>query len=243
MILRCCVALALLVGACGPALAGDDDWASLPFLSDDRPFDWTGAFIGISVTRNWGHLDTNGTDTALDNNNSGATLVGGFGGVRWESPWGVVLGALIEAPFHGFDGGAQDTEFFPLPAFDPPVQYEFDVNYIVLVSGQIGYAFGAVLPYFEFGYGRTEVDYKVLNVNQSNNYTPGAVQKTTKVHDVIKVGGGVDVAVLHNLIFGLEFSYLTAARESYDVPWLLPGPNNIGADAFSAGGSISVKFP
>lgn len=242
MILRCCVALGVLIGACGPA-AADSYFSNLRFLADDMPYDWTGVFAGVSVTRNWGHLDTNGDDTALDNNNDGATLVGGFAGVRWESPWGVVLGAGFEAPFYGFAGDAADTLFFPAPAFMPPVQYEFDVNYVFFVTGQVGYDFEGILPYFEIGYGHAEVDYKVLNVAPNNTYSPGSVQRTSNHHTLYKFGGGIDVAMLENLIFGLEFSYVTTDSESYDVPWLLPGPNNIGADAFSAGGSISVKFP
>lgn len=243
MVLRCLVALALVLGVGGPARAGEDSFLDLSFLSDDRPFDWTGVFLGVNVTRNWGHLDTNGDDTALDNDNDGATLVGGFGGARWETPFGLVIGGSVEAPFYGFSGGSNDTVFFPAPAFDPPVQYEYDVNYVIFVTGQIGYAVGRVLPYFEFGYGRANVDYKVLNVDNTNAYTPGATQKTDHTHSLWKVGGGVDVAVLDNLILGLEFAYITADQRSYDVPWLLPGPNNIGADAFSAGGSFSLKFP
>ena len=241
MLIRLLLALFLLAGTWKTSSAGESIFSSLDYLADD--IDWTGVFAGISATRNWGHLDTNGDDTAIDNNNKGVTLVGAFGGVRWETPLGVVLGAQVEGPFYGFGGGANDTVFFAAPAFMPPVEYRWDVNWAIFVSGQIGYAIGRVLPYFEFGYGKADVEYKVLNVSPTNTYAPGSRQKTSHVHDLWKVGGGVDVAVLDNVVVGLDFAYMAAGRESYDVPWLLPGPNNIGADAFSAGGSVSIKFP
>lgn len=211
-------------------------------MPDGQTFDWGGYHIGVFASHNWAELDTTNDRSEFSTDEDNVWLLGLFGGHRWHLDNNLVLNAQIEAPVFSPSGDAQDTTFFPLPTFNPPVTYEYEVNYAVLLTGQVGYAFGRTLPFVEAGVGRVDVTYRVLNVVGGGTYSPGAVQEASNTHTVWKIGIGVDHAITDYIIAGVKLNYMRSDKQGYEVPWNQPGPNNLGADLVSIGASVSYKF-
>jgi len=211
-------------------------------VADDASFDWGGTYIGGYVSYNWGELDTEGDVTHLSTDEDEVPIMGIFGGHRWNLSNGLVAGVAVEIPLLAEEDGAEDVTFFPRPAFNPPVTYEYDIDYAFLLLGQIGRSYGRILPYLEAGVGRLEATYRVNNVDNNDVYTPGFVQQTSNTHWIWKAGAGVDYAIDNNLIAGFKLSYIKSNQESYDVPWLAPPPSNIGAESVSAYFTLAWLF-
>ncbi len=239
MLLRLMVALAVVFVSSGVAIAEDK-----PSVSRTPTFDWSGPYAGIFTSHNWGDLDTQGNANHLSRDEDDVWVFGFLGGYRWNLPKQFVLGAQIEVPLDADTGTIEDITFFPAPAFQPPVIYEYDIDYAFLLIGQLGVAYDRLLPYVEAGIGRADVSYRINNVNEANAYSPGAAQKTSNVHTIWKLGVGLDYAVTDNWIAGAKLSYFKAERESYNLPWYddTPGRYDRGADGYSAYFTVSYKF-
>lgn len=218
-----------------------DDKAS---VSKTPTFDWSGPYAGVFVSHNWGKLDTQGDTSHLSSDEDDVWASGLFGGYRWNLPRQFVLGAQIEVPLAADTGTVEDITFYPAPAFQPPVTYEYDVDNVFLAIVQLGIAYDRLLPYVEAGIGRAEVSYRINNVDYANAYSPGAAQKTSNVHTIWKVGLGLDYAVTDNWIAGVKLSYFKAEPESYNLPWYddTPGRYDRGAHGSSANFTLSYKF-
>jgi len=227
---RLLAGLALGTFIAGPASAGAPG------------YDWSGSYLGGYVSFNQGKLDTEGDVTHLSTDEDDVPLLGIFGGHRWNIGNDLVAGIAIEVPLWAEEDGAEDVTFYPSPAFDPPVTYDYDIDYAVLIMGQIGRSYGRWLPYVEGGVGRLGATYRVNNVDNSDAYSPGFVQKTSNDHWIWKAGVGLDYAIDENLVVGAKLSYIKSNQESYDVPWLAPPPSNIGAESVSAYFSLAWMF-
>jgi len=210
-------------------------------LADD--FDWSGSYLGGYVSYNWGELNTEGNVAHLSTDEDEVPILGIFGGYRWNFANDVVAGIAVEIPLLAEEDGAEDVTFYSRAnGRNPPANYEYDIDYAVMVLGQVGRSYGRFLPYVEAGVGRLGTDYRVNNVDNNNNYSPGSVQQTSNDHWIWKAGAGVDYAVDDNLIAGFKLSYIRSNQESYDVPWLAPPPSNIGAKSVSAYFTLAWRF-
>lgn len=210
--------------------------------ADNHQFDWGGNYVGGYISHNWGKLDTEGDVNHISTDEDDVWIFGVFGGHRWKLQNDWIAGVAIEIPLTADTSGAEDITFFPRPAFDPPVTYEYDVDYAFLLLGQIGKSYGRVLPYVEAGIGRLGATYRVKNVDLADAYSPGFVQETSNDHWIWKLGAGLDYAISDNLIGGLKLSYIKSNQRSYDVQWLAPPPSYIGANTWSSYLTLSYKF-
>lgn len=211
-----------------------------PALGDSPVVDWSGYFAGATLSHNWGKLDTQGNTSHIDTDQDNVWALGIFGGHRWQMDDGLVAGLLIEIPLFAETEGAVDTFWFP--GANPPVSYEYDIDYAFLITGQLGRSYGRWLPFIEAGVGMAGVTYKVHNVNLADVYTPGFVQQTSNDHLIWKFGVGADYRIEDNLIAGFKLDYLRSDQRSYEVQWLAPWPAYIGAHSVSANFSLAYQF-
>lgn len=219
--------------------------ATLP-SSDARAGDfdmnWTGPHVGIFGAMAWGRLDTEGNRAHISNDNDEVPIVGAQAGYRFDLGRRLLLNALVEVPLISTEDGADDTRFFPAPAFNPPVTYEYDVNYAIFLTAQIGRSYGRFLPFFEFGAGLVDVTYRVRNVIGGGTYSPGALQETSNLHRVWKIGLGLDYALSKRIVAGIKANFMQSTEKSYDLPWNAPPPNRMGATAILVGAHLSLKL-
>lgn len=211
--------------------------------ADVEAFDWTGFFFGGYGGHNWGDLDLSDdhrkTTGNFDENLWEAGVIGGY---RRQLSNSMVIGGEVMVPLYQEKGTAEDTFFFPAPAFDPPVEYEAEGNWGFFVKGQVGRAFDRILPFVEAGIGAVNATGRTLNVDVNDNYKPGAEQEATNTHLALLVGAGVDYAVSDHFILGLRYNFVHLSDENYEMPWNKPPPNSFGASAHKIVVTISFKF-
>lgn len=187
-------------------------------------FDWSGFYLGVFGGYSWGDIKQFPEDGNGKRNDKDVWTGGLLGGYRIQRPSRFVFGAEVSIPLIDDKGTGEDLTFFALPAFNPPVRYEMEVNKGILIAGQVGYAFGRTMPYLELGIGILDATWRTRNV-QGLVYTPGAVQEASNTHTIYKVGVGVEHAVKDRVIAGLRYNYMETDKENYETIWNAPPPN------------------
>jgi opacity protein-like surface antigen len=206
-------------------------------------YNWTGFYVGGFASYVDGSLEADPAHFATTGKfEDDGWAVGLMGGYRYQFANRVVVGAQIGAPIWTDKGTAEDLVFFPLPAFNPPVRYEAKINYVILGTLQLGYAFDRWLPFVVGGVGVADVTGTTYNVNAANAYSPGAKQESSASHLLWTIGFGVDYAVLNNLIAGVRYTYVDVAREGHNVPWNAPPPNDFGLDGHALHFTLAYRF-
>ncbi len=115
-------------------------------------YDWSGWYAGLFVSQGWGSMDMDpihftGLTTPIDNDG----LVGGIlGGYRMQQSNNVVYGVQVAVPLLAEKGGATHL------AGALGVQ-TVETNYGVIVTGQVGRAYGPWLPLVSAGGGFVSV--------------------------------------------------------------------------------------
>jgi len=208
-----------------------------------EPFDWTGFFVGAYGAHNWGDLDIAQEHRATTGNfDENLWEAGVFGGYRKQLSNRMVIGAELMVPLYQEKGTAEDKVFYPAPEYKPPVKYEAEGNWGVFVKGQVGRAYKRTLPFLEIGVGLVNATGRTLNVDDSDEYDPGATQSDTNTHFAFLAGVGVDHAVTDHLILGIRYNYIHLSNEHYEMPWNDPPPNSFGASAHKVLATLSYKF-
>jgi opacity protein-like surface antigen len=212
------------------------------FAETGATVDWEGFFAGAYVSHNWGKLDTEGDTSHLSTDKDNVWMAGLLGGYRWQFENDLVAGIAFELPLVSETEGAEDVTWYPSPAFNPPAQYDYEIDWAFLIVGQLGRSYGRWLPYVEGGVGLLDATYRVKNVDQNDNYSPGSEQKTDNQHTIWKLGIGLDYKFDQNLVGGLKLSYIESDQQNYKVNWLKPWPAYIGAKSVSAYATLAYQF-
>jgi high affinity Mn2+ porin len=207
-----CIALALL--AADPARAAD-----LAILKPSSPpspaatLDWSGAYVGAHFGLGLGRFDIDAAAAPGERLEfSGSKLkgwVGGFhGGYNLQFPDRVVLGLEAGLSFTGVSRGVDVTEVFE----HERSSFETNVDFVAMLRGRIGYAYGPWLPYLTgglaLGRNKIDVDYEGVPLSQS------------RVHLGATLGAGVEFPVVGNWTGRIEYNYFSFSPETYGTLFL-----------------------
>ena len=196
-------------------------------------YNWTGLYVGINGGAGWGREDwldnAAGLIGPVGFNPSGAVF-GGQVGFRWQ--WNqLVLG--IEGTWDW--AGVNDS------VTGAPYTDELKIKSLYTVTGQVGWAWDRVLVYAKGGWAGAAVD---ADVTTSPSFGGASNSQTVSGWTV---GGGVDYAVLQNLILGVEYDHFdfnydpfTAAWSTGGAPWVVTNTSRLTADQVVA--RVSYKF-
>lgn len=173
-------------------------------LASERPFSWTGFYMGLHVGVGLSDVDALFTVVpASPWNHEGSGLIGGGQvGYNWQVGQ-VVLGVEADA---SFGAGLQGDAPCPNPAF----ACGSEVNRLASVRGRLGVTpFGAKsLLYATAGWGWADITYSAVPI------TPGGFINTTSQSGWV-VGGGVELA--HSSNMSLKIEYLAYLLDSETI--------------------------
>jgi outer membrane immunogenic protein len=192
------VAAFALAATATTAVAGDRAG-----LKDDRPFSWSGFYVGAQMGYGWGSSDTThltddffgsaaGQVTALDNN---GLLGGAHAGYNLQFG-SVVVGVEVGYSFASIRDNC--TECLTA-GFDD--RFHSDVNDLFTVTGRVGYATPSSLLYVKGGWANSEIEYRVSTRGGTAAGFKDRVNGWT-------VGGGYEFKVAKGLSFGIEYMYV-----------------------------------
>jgi len=179
------------------------------------PFSWRGFYVGLHAGYGWGdgdHAITGSPFWATGPDGSGAfaqdlsgRVVGGHAGYNFTSgPF--VFGAEASISGGGLGENGTITPFFP--ASD---RWAVEVDWYATLTGRIGYAFDRVLIYAKGGYAGGEIDSRVADsvFAFAGACTAGTCKAgASEWHHGWTAGGGLEYAVLRNLVLGIEYNYV-----------------------------------
>ena len=142
------IAAALVAGSTAFANAADLP-VSMPSMFSPVPAaSWTGIYVGGFLSGVWSETDVllSGSGVPITGKPSGVAA-GITVGYDWQMPntnW--VFGGNIAAPFLT---SVDDT--VPDPTFPATVSHKFELQWALLFTGRVGYAYGNWLPYVGAG--------------------------------------------------------------------------------------------
>lgn len=197
----------LLAGAAALLLASTPAWSAdaiAPMPTEAAPigsFSWTGGYLGVVGSYNWGHTDWNfdfGTNAShhADGGGIGATF-----GYNWQFPNNVVLG--IEGDLSWLD--AKGHTPCPNPAFE----CHSKVTWLGTVRPRLGYAIDRFMPYVTGGvaFGRVKL------------WSPGggAQPAISESHTAFgwAAGAGMEYAFTDHLTAKLEYLHVDLGKDAY----------------------------
>lgn len=197
----------------------------------DRPFSWTGFYVGGHAGGGWGDSDTVFTDFGTKNSHA---LDGGVGGVHagYNFQFSSNLVAGLEVDFTG--SGMSGSSTCPAATFTCTT----DVNTLGSVRGRLGFAANRLLVYGTAGFAWGDVDFRAIPVG-------GGVTQSYDVSDRTGwvAGVGAEYALTNNWIIGLEWKHYDFGSEkgaNITVPANSPVSNEITVDTIT--GRLSYKF-
>jgi outer membrane immunogenic protein len=187
---------AMLLVASTPAWSADTV-AVVPVAS----FNWSGAYLGVVGSYNWGHTDwrfDNGTNADHRANGGG---IGGTIGYNWQFPNNLVLGIEGDVSWLDASGGTS----CPNPAFD----CNSKVSWLGTVRPRVGYAFGPFMPYVTGGaaFGKVKL----------SSPAAGGVPGISESHTAFgwAAGTGVEYALTDHLTAKLEYLHVDLGKDTY----------------------------
>jgi len=186
-----------------PAFAADMP-VKAPPPAPIAAFDWSGWYIG-------GDVGWQGSRIGLSDPSAGATLTykphhdsvafGGFGGVQRQFGQSVlgIEGGYLAASGRASLGTTPGIDIF-FPGGTATAQAK--LRDIWSVGGRAGWAMGNWMPYITVGYGNGSFEFDAQNLPLG-----GTTQQARSSNGGAYVGGGVDLAVMNNWIFGIEYRH------------------------------------
>lgn len=195
-------AAAALVLASTPAWSADTI-AQMPAAAPTASFNWTGAYLGVVGSYNWGHSNwdfINPGGTNADHHTDGGGI-GGTIGYNWQFSNNVVLG--IEGDLSWLD--AKGHTPCPTPAFECYSK----VSWMGTVRPRLGYAINRFMPYVTGGaaFGRVKL------------WSPagGALPAISESHTAFgwAAGAGMEYAFTDHLTAKLEYLHVDLGKDTY----------------------------
>lgn len=193
--------LAALVALTFPAMAADLG----PMPTKAAPGEiyaarnWTGFYLGIFGGYHAGDLKESGCVglCALNPKLEGG-LFGVQGGFDYQFSNNIVVGAFAMAPI-----------VFPDTTINigcAGCDFHTDGQYVVIVGGRLGYAWGRALPYVfgGAGFASVKVHADITNVTVKNDYVGPAL------------GLGVEYRLIGNVSVDARYTYMSLPKRTYD---------------------------
>jgi outer membrane immunogenic protein len=216
-------------------------------LKDDGPFSWSGFSIGVHAGYGFeGSGDQTTLADGLDFINvpfNGVTMEGGFFGVSVGKDWqvgNVVYGIVV-------DISKSDISGFFTPDVDDG--FETKIDWFGTVRGKLGYATGPYLLYATGGlaYGKVKATQGDIDI-PAPVFDPdtGFVSKS-EIRIGWAAGGGIDVSVAKNLIFGVEYLYVDLGDDTVTMTGPQAGGTvtsrvNVNTDIHTVRANLRYKF-
>jgi outer membrane immunogenic protein len=209
--MRIAIALAIILGASGAALAADPA-AEIPVAST---YNWSGAYAGLHTGHSWGDGDgvylVGGIQVETANLNADGFMLGGQVGYNWQFG-SVVAGIEGDLAFSNADG---NDNIFGFPGGVAPVATTHsEIDYLGSITGRLGYAVDRALFYAKGGVGFTRLEITDISLGGFNNASgKESVAGWT-------LGAGVEYALNDNWTVKGEYQFY---RFSPNLTLLNPG--------------------
>lgn len=243
-IILAAAAAAFVGGFASPAAANGNagkcfDKANLAYIdcpTTATTISWTGAYIGAHAGYAW--ADVEGDFGALDYDDLDIEgfLAGGQIGYQEQFDSGLVLG--LEFDFSGVwaDDSAGSAVTFVLgnTTVAAPYSIEAELNWLASARVRVGLAEGEFMPYLTGGIALADYE--------ASATTPTASVSVEETAFGGVVGGGVEVMVDRNWIFGVEGLYYFFEEDLSLSPPGVAGDNVEFGDVIAARARLSYKF-
>jgi len=157
----------------------------------ERPFSWTGFYVGLHVGAGWSEVDWKFVGNTPSDHSGDGMFIGGQVGYNWQAG-GIVLGIEADGSLAAIDGHAA----CPNPAFS----CSSEANWLASIRGRIGVTpFGSrTLLYATGGWGWAGID------NQASP-AAGGFGPTSTTYSGFVAGGGIEYAASSNWSYKLEY--------------------------------------
>ena len=172
--------------------------------------DWTGVYAGIHGGAAWS--SSRWTSPFVENFNTAAgqgfpissegTVLGGHLGINYQF-WRVVIGAEASYTF----GGLSDTVTGPIGGF-PQDNFKVEASDLFTFTGRLGVAVDKFLLYGKAGFASSLVDVSALS-------STGVIASTGQRENGWTVGGGLDTRIFTDVLFGLEYNYVSLSGSRF----------------------------
>ena len=168
----------------------------------ERPYSWTGFYVG-------------------------AHLGGGWADVDWSNMVGYAAGETVSHGPDGFVGGAQfgynvqfsrnwvagievsysgtslsDSSVSTVPALDPDRTRNTDINDLLMITARLGYAWDRWLGYVKGGYAAADIETSSLQIST------GIRSSQSDWQNGWVVGAGFEYMLARNITWGVEYNFI-----------------------------------
>jgi outer membrane immunogenic protein len=184
--------------------------------SYDRPFSWTGFYVGGSIGA--GQLESDHLVSLdglgfLNPPNASVRDTNFLGGVVLGYDWPVgnfVYGVAVDLSAGNLQG---------LTIQEGDDGFETRIKSFGTARLKLGYSMGRALAYVTGGlaFGRVDATVGDLDFNPGPFFSPDLHATGSRTHFGWTVSGGMDFAVTNNLIVGIEYLFVDLGTKTYDV--------------------------
>jgi outer membrane immunogenic protein len=196
----------LAAAAFAPSAATADGFRSGGYVA---PHIWTGLYVGGHVGYAWSDMDW-----ALDYpfaappasssfNNDGAIAGGHLGYQHQFGQW--VVGVEVSLT-GGFDKDTLDG--INLFAASTAGVLRTDIDWMLLATARVGYAWDRWLAYVKGGYAGA-----MIELHTDDNVPPDYVSTSRKLHSGWTVGVGAEYMVASGVMLGIEYNYVNLGAD------------------------------
>lgn len=204
-----------------------------PVQAGDRPFSWTGLYVGVDAGYLSGDADVAlAPGTGFSSQPKPAGFVGGgHFGYRWQSPSKFVVG--VEWDVWGAD--ASDADNLTAVTNLTPVK----VNWGGSFRGVVGLAFDRSLLYATGGLAVIDIEGCTTGAGGGDCAANAGFGDTLTGWTV---GGGFAYAFTPSLSARVEYLYADYGKETYTTTGVVGGTTSIDLQTHTVRGGLSWKF-
>ncbi len=174
------------------------------------PAVWTGFYIGTSVGAAWSEPTWSFPFVEQFNTTAGQNFSTSASGALWGGHLGLnyqIHQFLIggEVSYAGNRMSSIVTGPFPPATTD---RFNTDAADLLLATGRIGFVHGQYLFYGKGGYANSLVELNAIS-------GAGTTAQASRRESGWTVGGGLEGRIISNVIFGLEYNYVSLAGDRF----------------------------
>lgn len=128
--------------------------------------------------------------------------------------------AGLELSYSGadLDDTSRPSNYAPLTSNARDDDWSTEINSIFQVVARLGYVWDSILVYGKVGYASANVEMNGLDTGVAGNAfnQPGTTFRgSDKRHHGLVLGGGLEYALMQNLIFGIDYSYINLESKNH----------------------------
>jgi outer membrane immunogenic protein len=217
----------------------------------EKPFSWTGLYVGgnigwMSADVDWSFPQHSATSTSSTSQTLDSGIVGGH--IGYQGQFGAFVVGVEAAFSSSFNQDRESSNCsFPAP-FDDRCDTKF-VRSLFTVGPRFGWTPSRQwLLFTGVGFAKADINTAIrfggVGVPPAPNAVP--VTQTTRSHDGIYVGGGVEYALLSNVLVGLEYQHVFLETVDHTLTGSGGPPSivnrNVNADLDIVRFRLSYKF-